>query len=309
MHGLTRRSALRTLGLTALSVPLIKLVASCSKPRRSAWASGGTAAMTDVASYPDPFAMDAAGACPAQCETTEGPCTTGTSPARRDISDGMPGLPVRLALQVVAAGTCAPLAGALVTIWHAQRSGVYSGVTPSGGMCRGDDAEAEKKVYFRGTQTTDAQGRVDFDTCYPGWYRGRAVHIHAQVTVGGALVATTQLFFADALTAAIYDDHADYRERGQPDVTLARDNVIGGEADRSPYVVDAARMPDGAMLASKRLAVATAADATRCEAKGAPGGPGGPGGFPFGPPPGGPGGPHHGHHHHGPPPPSDGSSA
>jgi len=33
------------------------------------------------------------------------------------------------------------------------------------------------KHYFRGVQTTDDVGRLDFDTCFPGCYMGRCIHI------------------------------------------------------------------------------------------------------------------------------------
>src|SRR5687768_9241890 len=80
-----------------------------------AWASGGTAAMTARDCYPDPFAA-AVATCPlVVCATTPGPCTAPTT-ERGDVSEGYPGLPVRLALKLVTADTCAPIAGAVVEI-------------------------------------------------------------------------------------------------------------------------------------------------------------------------------------------------
>jgi len=69
-----------------------------------AWASGGTAAMLDKASYPSPF-TDALSTCALVATTTEGPCTTSSDLAREDISESWSGLPVRLALKVVD-GSC-----------------------------------------------------------------------------------------------------------------------------------------------------------------------------------------------------------
>jgi protocatechuate 3,4-dioxygenase beta subunit len=40
--------------------------------------------------------------------------------------------------------------------------------------------------FLRGYQISDTQGVVRFTTIYPGWYRGRAVHIHFKVRVPGA---------------------------------------------------------------------------------------------------------------------------
>jgi len=182
---------------------------------------------------------------------TAGPCTELADQVRQDVSEGYAGLPVRLALRVVDA-SCKPIAGATVKIWHTQLTGSYSGDPPNAGMClklAGDSA----KHYFRGVQTTDADGRVAFDTCFPGWYRGRAIHIHYTVTHNG-VAYTSQLGFDQTLIAEIFSTHADYSGFGQPDTPNTTDNVIGN-ADLQSYVVTTARMIDGAMLASKQLVV------------------------------------------------------
>jgi protocatechuate 3,4-dioxygenase beta subunit len=239
----------------------------CGDPA-GAWASGGTAAMTAKACYPDPFAGGVT-ACALICETTAGPCTADTV-ERQDVSEGFVGLPVRLALKIVDADICAPIAGAQVEIWHTQRTGVYSGETPSGQFCYGDDPDAANYLYFRGTQTTDADGRVDFDTCFPGWYPGRAIHIHFRVWQGGDNYATSQLFFRDELAAELFASHPDYQEFGQPDTTNVDDNIIGGETDLDLYLLDTARMPDGAMLAAKVIGVRGSLDDATCALGGMP---------------------------------------
>ncbi len=227
-----------------------------------AWATGGTAAMTAKACYPDPFAGGVQ-SCLLICETTEGPCTADTQD-REDVSEGYAGLPVRLALLIVDATTCMPVPNVRVEIWHTQRTGVYSGNTPNPQTCSGGDADAPNHFYFRGSQTAGDDGRVDFDTCYPGWYSGRAIHIHFRVYIGDQATTTSQLFFDDALNAEIFADHPDYSEFGQPNTTNDVDNVIGGEDDLTPYLLDIARMPDGAMLASKIIGVRTDLNADSC---------------------------------------------
>jgi protocatechuate 3,4-dioxygenase beta subunit len=52
---------------------------------------------------------------------------------------------------------------------------------------------------------TDSDGIVEFTTIYPGWYTGRTVHIHAKVHVDTATVLTTQLYFDEEITAAVYE--------------------------------------------------------------------------------------------------------
>lgn len=207
--------------------------------------------MTAKASYPDPFVAPGT-ACVLATAVTEGPCTEAADQNRQDISDGYSGLPVRLALKVVDA-SCNPIAGAKVKVWHTQRTGSYSGNTPNNGMCLKDSADSAKH-YFRGVQTTDETGRVDFDTCLPGWYRGRTIHIHFTVSLDGKDF-TSQLVFDDALMAEIFESHAEYAEFGQPDTTNATDNVVGNE-ELASFTLTTARMSDGAMLASKQLVVA-----------------------------------------------------
>jgi hypothetical protein len=288
MTQLTRRRVLEALGVGAIVVPFGTTLLGCStdaSPGESldaptadapidsaggdscgaaapAWATGGTAGMTARTCYPDPF-VDGVAPCPlVMCATTAGPCTTMTTPARQDVSEGYRGLPVRLALKIVTSTACTPVAGAVVEIWHTQVTGVYSGVTPSPGFCSGGDTDAPNHTYFRGTQTTDASGRVDFDTCFPGWYPGRAIHIHVRVTVGATEYLVSQLFFDQALTQQIFATHPDYAPEGQPNTTNSSDGVIGG-GPLAPYVLDTSRMSDGAMLASKVIALRSAAQ-TNC---------------------------------------------
>ena len=57
---------------------------------------------------------------------------------------------------------------------------------------------------MRGIQKTNAKGRARFRTVYPGWYRGRTVHIHVKVHVAGNVVHTGQLYFPDSLTDRVF---------------------------------------------------------------------------------------------------------
>lgn len=162
---------------------------------------------------------------------------------------------MRLLLKVVN-GACAPLVGATVKIWHTNRAGSYSGEPPNPSMCLANQAYASAD-FFRGAQTTDASGVVGFDTCFPGWYRGRAVHVHFQIEQGSSSYRVSQLFFPEDGTAAIFASHAAYASYGQPDTTFATDNVIAGiaVAARDRHTLTVARMPDGAMLASRVVTV------------------------------------------------------
>jgi protocatechuate 3,4-dioxygenase beta subunit len=271
---LDRRRFLSNLGLGIAMVPMAKLLAACGTsastvdasattdgvatgdavPSGTDWASGGTASMTGIANYPNPFPASVA-TCAVLNMTTAGPCTTASTIVRQDVSEGYTGLPVRLALKLVSKTGCTPVAGATIEIWHTKLNGVYSGVTPNPQMCYGTESSAATKMFMRGSQVTDANGEVAFNTCFPGWYRGRAIHVHFRVYVNGTVTETSQLFFNEALTAQIFATHAEYKSFGQPDTSLASDNIIGSVSDKAPYILDTALMTDGAMLASKVLAV------------------------------------------------------
>lgn len=243
------------------------------------WASGGTALIAQAGALPNPFAAQPGNACQLTCEATIGPCHT-TSPERRDISDGWDGLPLCLMLRVLDE-SCQPVPGVIVEIWHTNHTGGYSGQIQR--MCNNNPDDVGKQ-FFRGYQRTDAAGIVRFDTCYPGWYRGRAVHIHVRVMTGdyqaddrAPASVITQFLFSDELNQQIFASHTLYAPHGQPDTTLATDNVVGGQADKSPYILDVQRLANGVMLASKDLIVRRDTSQPLCQVQGRHG-PGGPGG-------------------------------
>lgn len=309
---MTRRRLIKLMGIGAVTLPVVKLLGCTEEDANTdpvadmdsadmgtsedmgatedmgtaaagAWATGGTAAMTDIDSYPNPFAAGVT-ACALSCGATIGPCHTGTE-EREDISDGWDGLPVRLSLLVVNE-ECEPMEDVIVEVWHTNYHGIYSGEIQ--GICN-DAQEDRAAAYFRGYQRTDAQGRVNFNTCYPGWYSGRVVHFHVRVQSGdyaaadsAAAEVITQLFFSDELNNEIFTEQSLYQAYGLPDTQLATDNVVGGEDDPSPYVLDVQQMSDGAMLASKTI-ILQSSSANSCTLAGsANGGPGGMGGPPGG---------------------------
>ena len=165
--------------------------------RREALARIGAAAFAFAAG------RASAAACIATPEQTEGPFFVDTRLERSDVRSDSAGGPTRvgtpLALDLtvsrIGAGGCAPLAGAIVDIWHCDADGVYSGT-------RGSER------FLRGYQISDADGRVRFVTIYPGWYSGRAVHIHFKVRTNRgdrATEFTSQLYFDDRLTDRVHE--------------------------------------------------------------------------------------------------------
>jgi protocatechuate 3,4-dioxygenase beta subunit len=175
-------------------------------------------------------AAEPALSCVASPAQTEGPYFVDERLNRADIrsdpADGSvrEGLPLTLSLTVssVAAGKCAPLAGATVDIWHCDTAGAYSDARDPGFNTIG-------KKFLRGYQVTDAAGGVRFTTIYPGWYDGRTVHIHFKVRGGAAAGRsydfTSQLYFDDAYTDRVYARNP-YARRGRRTVRNAGDGLF-----------------------------------------------------------------------------------
>jgi protocatechuate 3,4-dioxygenase beta subunit len=155
-------------------------------------------------------------------ELTEGPYYIAGEKVRRNITEGRPGAPLTLRLAVVNASTCKPIVGAAVDIWHADAGGVYSGFGQGSG----------NRTFMRGIQRTDASGVATFQTVYPGWYQGRTVHIHVKVHIGGNVVHTGQLFFADAVTDAVYR-RAPYSRRPNRTTRNANDSIFVNGGSKS----------------------------------------------------------------------------
>lgn len=145
------------------------------------------------------------GICVVRPALTEGPYFVDELLNRSDIRSDpsnasvKPGTQLALTVNVssLAGGACSPLGGAQVDVWHCDAVGVYSDVSDPGFNTVG-------QKFLRGYQVTNADGRVDFVTIYPGWYAGRATHIHFKVRsptgVSPGYEFTSQWFFDDSLS-------------------------------------------------------------------------------------------------------------
>lgn len=217
---LDRRSLLNALALAPAAVALSPAL------RAEAQASG--LITTDV--------------CMVQKEVTEGPFYLDPRLIRSDITEGRPGLPLVLRLQVVTAD-CQPIVAARVDVWHCDAGGLYSGVDNMGG------GDTTGETFLRGTQMTGADGVAEFRTIFPGWYRGRAVHIHYKVWLDEANLLTGQVFFDDSLSDTIYAEHPAYEGRGVRDQLNGSDRIAqqAGAAAVARLELDA---PDGEAVAA-----------------------------------------------------------
>lgn len=168
--------------------------------------------------------------CVVRPEQTEGPYFVdemlNRSDVRSDPSDGSirPGTSLALTLVVsrLAGNACEPLENVQVDLWQCDHEGVYSDVQDPSFNMKG-------KKFLRGYQMTDRQGRAQFATIYPGWYRGRTVHIHFKLrsrsAPGAGFDFTSQLYFDDALTDAVFAS-APYASRGPRSTRNERDGIF-----------------------------------------------------------------------------------
>ncbi|KOV98495.1 protocatechuate dioxygenase [Streptomyces sp. NRRL B-1140] len=179
----------------------------------------------------------AAAVCTLTKELTEGPYYLDGQYVRSDIREDKTGIPLKLTLTVVDDDTCVPLKNALVELWHCDALGEYSGFVGNNGH-----DEPDNGTFLRGGVLTDASGVAAITTVYPGWYRGRCVHIHVKVHTnvtltpdgsftGGRELHTGQLFFAETITTKVAA-LATYKVNTVPRTTLARDSIYddGGAA-------------------------------------------------------------------------------
>ena len=81
------------------------------------------------------------------------------------------GIPITIALTLVSATSCAPLANRAVYVWHCDRAGLYSLFS----------AGATNQNDRRGVAATDANGQVSFTPFFPACYPERWPHIHFKV--------------------------------------------------------------------------------------------------------------------------------
>ncbi len=220
---LTRREMLGLMGSTAVAVTL----AGCGGEQ-----SGSTES-------PNPETTGTFAEAPSTClvkpEQTEGPYYVDTGLDRSDIREDREGVPFDLTFNVSRVDqndptACGPLAGALVDIWHCDALGEYSGVQDNAA----GNFDTQGETFLRGYQVTDENGTARFTTIYPGWYQGRAVHIHFTIRDSPeseqGYEFTSQLYFDDTLTDEV-QSQGPYAEKGERDQRNGDDGIFQGGGD------------------------------------------------------------------------------
>ena len=232
---LSRREMLALMGSTAAAITL----AGCGGSEKSGepGSGGGTTGASTTASGSETtgVAQTASTTCVVRPEQTEGPYYVDTGLDRSDIREEREGVPLELTFNVSRvdqgdASACGPLAGAVVDVWHCDALGEYSGVEDNAA----GDFDTRGATFLRGFQVTDDNGVARFTTIYPGWYQGRAVHIHFTIRDSAeseqGYEFTSQLYFDDALTDEV-QSQGPYAEKGPRDLGNAEDGIYQGGGD------------------------------------------------------------------------------
>jgi len=211
--GASRRTVIAALGGATLGAAALGLTSG-----QAASAAG----RNDAGPAPARQAAD----CVLTPEQTEGPYYLDLETVRKDITEGKPGVPLTLRVKVIDTATCSALPGTAVDIWHCDALGVYSGYVAGG--------STPDTTFLRGVQLTDSSGVAEFTTVYPGWYVGRALHIHVKTHVGGTVANgkykgghvshTGQLYFPESYNSRVAA-LAPYRNNTATRTLNARDGI------------------------------------------------------------------------------------
>ncbi|SPF01656.1 intradiol ring-cleavage dioxygenase [Streptomyces sp. MA5143a] len=239
-------------------------------------------------------------------ETTEGPYYIDADKIRQDITEDKEGIPFTLRIKVIDSESCAPIRNAAVDIWHCDALGLYSGYeslsegggtaptdapsgTPSdapsgaptgeppsgggggGGGGGGHEEPTSDTRYLRGTWKTDKKGFVTFRTVFPGWYRGRCVHVHTKVHVngewtdagyeGGTTCHTGQFFFDEEAVLASAEVEP-YSTSTTERTTLDEDTIYDGSGTQGGLLKLKYRKNDIAKGVTGTITVGVDPDAT-----------------------------------------------
>ncbi|CAE6509387.1 unnamed protein product [Rhizoctonia solani] len=215
-------------------------------------------------------------------EVTEGPYFVQNELLRNDIREDQGGVDLFLDIGVMDIRTCKPLPRALVEIWSCNATGFYSTFTMAppaigdtlpastdslytnsatrsaiieAGMQNVTGDKTDEMTWLRGAYPTNDNGLVEFKTKYPGYYTGRAIHIHTIITTNwtyltnGTVVSKSgntrhigQMFFAEELSDKVlatpaYQNSTQVRLENYRDSILAVQNSQGHNAFVDPVLM------------------------------------------------------------------------
>src|SRR6266513_6489376 len=231
---ITRRDLIGRAASTAVSVVISQALLGCA-------ASDATAASADTTG-----SSTTSPSCVLTAALTEGPYFVDEKLNRSDIRTDpvtgtvSPGIPLALTFNVsrVASSACTPLTGAYLDVWHCDAGGVYS------------DVSGSSAKFLRGYQITDASGVAQFETIYPGWYAGRAVHIHFKLRLFAGSTKTyeftSQFSIDDTLTDSVYTQ-SPYSSRGTITTRNVQDGIYNSlsSTEKAALTLQTSKTTDG----------------------------------------------------------------
>lgn len=228
-------------GLAALGIAFVAPLASaCKKDSDTAVDTGEDVTNPGTGST----------TCTVAPSETEGPFPTKqpSSYVRSDITDGRTGYKLTATITIgKVSNSCAALAGAIVDIWHCDRAGNYSEYGGSGMQ----STDYTGVHFLRGRQTTDSNGQVVFTSIFPGWYTGRATHIHVHIyDASGTSLKVTQIAFPEGSGTALVLVNG--YEKGMSGYTYnANDNIFSDDNAGVQLATVSGNLTDGFALAIK----------------------------------------------------------
>ncbi|WP_294304857.1 intradiol ring-cleavage dioxygenase [uncultured Chryseobacterium sp.] len=234
MKTIDRKGFLRTLGLAGVTAVAAPLLVHCGNDDDITTETGSSG----NSSGSNSGTGSSATGCSVTNSETEGPFPTKSpsSLVQTNIVSDRTGVPFTIAITVQNVNAaCANLQGAIVDIWHCDREGNYSEYGGSGMQ----SANYTSVHFLRGRQTTDANGKVNFTSVFPGWYSGRATHIHVHIyNASGQSLLVTQIAFPEGNDSAVVQVAASTGYKGMSGYTYnANDNVFSDGTSNEMSVI------------------------------------------------------------------------
>ncbi|CAD0000845.1 dioxygenase family protein [Flavobacterium salmonis] len=178
------------------------------------------------------------------------PIKTPAQLAQANIIGNRTGVPLLMNITIQdQSNGCTPLANVFVDVWQCDKDGNYS---QYGGNFL-QNTNYTNQNFLRGRQTTNANGQVSFISIFPGWYPGRAPHIHVEVlTADGVSLLVTQIAFTESVYSQVY---ATSGYNGAPDRTNTQDSIFSNSLNNNMADAIIGNISDGFTL-SKIITVA-----------------------------------------------------
>ncbi|MXN91950.1 intradiol ring-cleavage dioxygenase [Flavobacterium sp. Sd200] len=244
-----RKEFLRTFALAGLALAGLKVIDACSTDDSTTPETSGT----DTSGGSGSGSGSTSGNCVVSPTETAGPFPThnpSTLVATNIIGDrtGIP-LTINIALKNTN-NSCNALTDTIVDIWHCDKDGNYSEYGGSGMQ----STNYTNNHFLRGRQTTNANGEVAFTSIFPGWYTGRATHIHVHVyNSAGTSLLITQIAFPESSSSAVVQVNASSANgytKGMSGYTYnANDNVFSDDSTGAEIATVTGTVSDGFVLA------------------------------------------------------------